>query len=69
MELSKLFDARGLKCPLAFVKAKQALLHHQVNAFLFDEKVSCDNFIAFLDKKNINCEYKKIENYIKVIVL
>jgi TusA-related sulfurtransferase len=44
------FDGRGLKCPLAFVKAKQALTKDKTKVYLFDDDVSLYNFTSYLEK-------------------
>ncbi|NVK24458.1 MAG: hypothetical protein HWE10_05995 [Gammaproteobacteria bacterium] len=50
-------DVTALKCPMAFVRAKQALLHYQTKVFLFNDDVSLYNFCQYLDKQSIL--YKK----------
>lgn len=44
------FDGRGLRCPLAFVKAKQSLIKYKTKVYLFDEDVSLYNFADYLTK-------------------
>ena len=63
------FDARGLKCPLAFVKAKLALLNEKKRIFLFDDQISHSNFIHYLAKKNIRFRTQVEINIFKVWIL
>ena len=53
-------DIRGIKCPLAFVKAKHALIKNDVKIFLFDDDISLNNFCQYLKNKDIL--YKQTEN-------
>ncbi len=48
-----IFDGKGLKCPLAFVKAKQSLLKHSAKKFIFDDDISLYNFTSYLDNQHI----------------
>lgn len=52
------FDAIGLVCPLAFVMLKKHLLHHNVDKFLLDDKVTLYNFTQYLEKRGI--QYKTV---------
>lgn len=54
-----IFDGIGLKCPLAFVKAKQALIKNNVKEFLFDDDISLYNFTTYLDNQNIHYQLDK----------
>jgi len=70
-----IFDGKGLKCPLAFVKAKQALIKNKCKEFLFDDDISLYNFTSYLDNQNIDYQsviltdcvnIKLIENKLQV---
>lgn len=60
------FDGRGLICPLAFVKAKQALIKNNTKVFLFDEEVSIYNFCSYLSKQNIAHDLQVHKNYSQI---
>lgn len=62
------FDGRSLKCPLAFVKAKQALLQNNTKVFLLDEEVSIYNFCSYLDGKSISYQTILHENYSQIVL-
>lgn len=53
MSVETQFDARGLKCPMAFVMLKKHLLHHNADKFLLDDKVTLYNFTQYLEKQGI----------------
>lgn len=64
-----MFDGRSLKCPLAFVKAKQALLQNNTKVFLLDEEVSIYNFCSYLDNKTIKYELEPYEHYSQITLI
>jgi len=51
--MSEYFDGRGLKCPLAFVKAKQHLVKFNTKVYLLDDDISLYNFTQYLTKCDI----------------
>ena len=59
-------DVRTMKCPLAFVKAKQALINGKTKVFLFDDDISLYNFCQYLDKQNIPHSQSKKETSIQI---
>ena len=58
--MAPVFDGRGLKCPLAFVKAKQALLQNKTKVYLLDDKISLYNFVSYLEKLGV--QYSQSED-------
>ncbi len=60
------FDGRTLKCPLAFVKAKQALIKNNTKVFLLDDEISIYNFCSYLDDKNYRYQVLPFENYTQI---
>lgn len=60
------FDGRGLICPLAFVKAKQALIKNNTKVFLFDEEVSIYNFCSYLTQQNIEHQLQVHKDYSQI---
>lgn len=64
-----MFDGRSLKCPLAFVKAKQALLQNNTKVFLLDEQVSIYNFCSYLDNKTIKYKHESFEHYSQITLI
>lgn len=61
-----MFDGRSLRCPLAFVKAKQALLQNNTKVFLLDEEVSIYNFCSYLENNSIRYELEQLEDYSQI---
>ena len=61
-----IFDGRGLKCPLAFVKAKQSLIKNSGKEFLFDDEISLYNFTSYLDNQNISYQLEPQLNCVKI---
>ena len=59
-------DVRAVDCPLAFVRAKQALIKNEQKVFLFDDGVSLYNFCNYLEKENIVYTQTSAQNGIKV---
>ena len=63
------FDARGLKCPLAFVKTKQQLIKGKAKVFLFDDEISLYNFKSYLLKVGL-CFREDIESeFVKITLV
>lgn len=60
------FDGRSLKCPLAFVKAKQALLQNNTKVFLLDDEVSIYNFCSYLDGKSIGYQTMLLQEHTQI---
>lgn len=60
------FDGRGLKCPLAFVKAKQALVQNKTKVYLLDDKISLYNFVRYLDKLGVQYSQSEDQGVFKV---
>ena len=67
--MSEYFDGRGLKCPLAFVKAKQQLVKFNTKVYLLDDEVSLYNFTQYLSKMNIPYKQSVRPNWIQVDIL
>lgn len=63
------FDGRSLKCPLAFVKAKQALLKNNTKVFLLDEEISIYNFRSYLDGRSVRYQTKVFDNYSQITLI
>jgi TusA-related sulfurtransferase len=61
-----IFDGKGLKCPLAFVKAKQALIKNKCKEFLFDDDISLYNFTSYLDNQNIHYQSHRLTGCVKI---
>lgn len=61
-----LFDGRSLKCPLAFVKAKQALLQNNTKVFLLDEEISIYNFCAYLDNHAYDYRLEQLADHSQI---
>lgn len=59
-------DVTTIKCPLAFVKAKQALLKDKTKVFLFDDDITLYNFCQYLDKQQILHKQSKLETATQV---
>ena len=64
-----MFDGRSLKCPLAFVKAKQALLQNNTKVFLLDEDVSIYNFCSYLDNQAISYQLEPFEQHSQITLI
>jgi len=64
--MSGLFDGRGLKCPLAFVKAKQHLIKKNTKIFLLDDDVSLSDFIRFLEQSGVNYNQERDSKYVMI---
>lgn len=62
------FDGRGLKCPLAFVKAKQYLIKHKTKVFLFDDDISLYNLTQYLDKQQIVFSIQTFSQYSRLTI-
>jgi len=62
-------DVRTIECPLAFVKAKQALIKDDIKEFLFDDDVSLYNFIAYLDKNEIMYDKNTVRGFVELFIL
>jgi len=60
------FDGRSLQCPLAFVKAKQALLKNNTKVFLLDDEISIYNFCSYLDTQAVTYSKEQLENYTQI---
>ena len=61
-----IFDGKGLKCPLAFVKAKQALIKNKSKEFIFDDDISLYNFTSYLDNQTINYQSQILADSVKI---
>lgn len=61
-----IFDGKGLKCPLAFVKAKQALIKNKCIEFQFDDDISLYNFTSYLDNQNIHYQSQLLNDCVKI---
>jgi hypothetical protein len=61
-----IFNGKGLKCPLAFVKAKQVLIKNKVKEFTFDDEISLYNFTTYLDNQNIIYQSESLCDCVKV---
>lgn len=61
-----IFNGKGLKCPLAFVKAKQYLIKNNSKEFLFDDEISLYNFTSYLDNQNIIYQSQSLCDCVKV---
>jgi TusA-related sulfurtransferase len=66
IDINMQFDGRGLICPLAFVKAKQALLKNNTKVFLLDDEVSIYNFCSFLEKQNLAHKIQRLNNHSQI---
>jgi TusA-related sulfurtransferase len=64
-----IFDGKGLKCPLAFVKAKQGLMKNKSKEFLFDDDISLYNFTSYLDNQNILYQSIELADCVKIKVV
>ena len=60
------FDGRSLVCPLAFVKAKQALVQNNTKVFLLDEEISIYNFCCYLDSQSIPYQTESFATYTQI---
>ncbi len=66
--MSEQFDGRGLKCPLAFVKAKQALVINKTKVYLLDDRISLYNFVSYLDKLSVQYTQTESQGVYKVVL-
>lgn len=63
-----LFDCREMKCPLAFVKAKQQLLKNKTKVFLFNEDISLYNFCRYLDNEKYRYTTHFLDGFVQLTV-
>lgn len=61
-----IFNGKGLKCPLAFVKAKQVLIKNKAKEFMFDDEISLYNFTTYLDNQNIIYQSESLSDCVKI---
>ena len=67
--MSEYFDGRGLKCPLAFVKAKQHLVKYNTKVYLLDDEVSLYNFTQYLSKVDIPFKLNDVSSWVQIEIL
>ena len=64
--MTEIFDGRGMKCPLAFVKAKQHLLKKQTRVFLLDDEVSLSNFMQYLVNSSVRFNRENKRDHVAI---
>lgn len=69
MTKSSVFDGRGLKCPLAFVKAKQSFITDKTKVYLFDDTVSLYNFTNYIEKEGQTFLLEQQESHSQVVLI
>ena len=63
------FDARGMRCPLAFVKTKQQLIKGKAKVFLFDDEISLYNFTHYLTQSGRQYQQTEYADYVQITLI